>query len=94
MFSSYARNASVVVVLTAGVSQLLSSLFKISVGGATSIVARRADSVLNIKQMLLFIDTSTKTPSSIADFKMRSKSDWSAMATESTRSRRKSSRVM
>ena len=40
MFSSYARNASVVVVLTAGVSQLLSSLFKITVGGAISIVAR------------------------------------------------------
>ena len=75
MFSSYALNASAGPVLAAGVSQLSSSLFKLSVIGDVLSEARRADSVLNIKQMMLFIETSTKTPRSIADFKIRSKSD-------------------
>ena len=75
MFSSYARNASADPVLVAGVSQPLLSLFKLSVVGETSIEARCADSVLNIKQMLLFIVASRKMPRSMADFKIRSKSD-------------------
>lgn len=61
--------------LAAGISQPLLSLFKLSVADETSIEARRADSVLNINQMLLFIEASTKTPRSIADFKILSKSD-------------------
>ena len=75
MFSSYARNASTGPALVAAVSQPLSSLFKLSVVGEISIKARLADSVLSIKQVLSFIEASTKTSRSIADFRMRSKSD-------------------